>query len=168
MVKKKSTAKTKKTNSKTAKYDPKYVLCHPSTWIAAILALALLVTYGVSMYGFDHIQPKTSFESSQLAVFDELATSFIRDMDISDAKQYKQITGYGVSDEDGVFYITFDFADLPTNGQTITSMDDLDFKHGIIYFWPDEERGTYSHAFSYHDDASYRPGGTYVKLEQAR
>jgi hypothetical protein len=34
-----------------------------------------------------------------------------------------------------------------------------------MYFWKDDERGTYSHAFSYHDD-DYHPGGTYVKLER--
>ena len=159
----------KKTAKKTTGYDPKYILCHPSTWIAAVLALALFVTYGLSMYGFNHIEPKTRLESSELAVFEHLAKMYIKDMDFTingDQPTFKQATGYGFSNEDGAFYITFDFAPYPTESPTTFSHDDLDFRHGIIYFQLDDERHTYGHAFSYHDDASYHPDGTFVRITE--
>ena len=158
-----------KKKSKKTKYDPKYVLCHPSTWIAAALLLALLVIYGVSMYGFKSIEKRTELESAKLATFDHLARTYIEEMDFTVGEDNQQVikkaTGYGVSDEDGVFYIAFDFAPHPTHDVVISSFDDLNPRHAIIYFWRDDERNTYSHAFGYYDDASYHPSGTYVKLE---
>ena len=76
----------------------------------------------------------------------------------------KTMTGYGVSDEDGVFYITFDFT--PYTVENYNRVPDGETRHAIIYFWKDNERGTYSHAFSYHDDASYHPDGAYVKIAE--
>lgn len=162
MAKAKSSKATKKKNQK---YDPGYILRHPSTWIAAILALALLVVYGLSMYALQNVKPMTKLESSEVAVFDHLAKSYIREMEFTtdfDKPTIKHATGYGVSDEDNVLYITFDFAAVPEN--THYSFDELEVRHGIIYFKWDAERKTYGHAYSYHDDADYHPDGTYVKF----
>jgi hypothetical protein len=81
----------------------------------------------------------------------------------SEKPSVKEITGYGISDEDGVFYVTFDYTAYNVEDPNNPVADEP--KHAIMYFWKDEERGTYSHAFSYHDD-DYHPGGTYVKLEK--
>lgn len=159
------TKKSTKTKSKAKYCDPRPVLCRPSTWVIALLMLALLVVYGVAMYGLKHIETKTDLDIAKLAVFDDLAEGYIRNMEspIHDQPTIKQITGYGVSDEDGAFYITFDF--VPYTVEDNNRVPAGEPRHAIIYFWKDAERGTYSHAFSYHDD-DYHPAGTYIQLSE--
>ena len=165
----KATKTKAKTNSKSSMKKGTgccSAFCHPSTWLIAILALALLAVCGISAYGFEKLSSKTDIESAKLAVFDHLADSYISDMDFTvnyDQPTVTQATGYGVSDEDGVFYITFDFAPYPAEDAPITSIEDIDLRHGIIYFQWDPERNTYGHAFSYHDD-DYHPSGVYYEL----
>lgn len=161
----KKIAKNPKSKQAQSKYDPKSILCHPSTWIAAVLLCALLVIYGISMYGFKNIGKKTELESAELATFSHLAKMYVKDMefDIDDQPTIKQATGYGVSDEDGVLYVTFDF--IPYTVENNNRIPQGDMRHGIMYFQWDPERGNYGHAFSYHDDASYHPEGTYVRFE---
>ena len=115
------------------------------------------------MYGFKTLE-SNNLDTAKLTVFDHIAKQYINDMEftVADQPTIKQATGYGVSDEDGVFYITFDFA--PYSVEDNNRVTDGDLRHAIIYFWEDAERGTYSHAFSYHDDASYHPDGTYVEF----
>ena len=163
MPKKSSKTKTK-TVKTVSKYDPRYVLCHPSTWIAAVLLLALLIIYGVSMYGFKTLGQQTKLESAELATFSHLAKMYIKDMefDIDSQPTIRQATGYGVSDEDGVLYITFDFAPYIVEDNNIIPQGEM--RHAIIYFQWDAERNTYGHAFGYYDDASYHPEGTYIKF----
>jgi hypothetical protein len=162
----KKTIKPKKTKKSCVYDDPRSVFCRPSTWLVAVLALALFVIYGISMYGFKTLGKRTSLETAELRTFGHIAKTYIKDMEfeVSDQPTIKEATGYGVSDEDGVLYITFDFAVYPTSGTSYSSLEDLNPRHGIIYFQYDAERGTYGHAFSYHDDASYHPDGTYVKF----
>ena len=160
----KKTGKSKK----TTKYDPKAALFHPSTWLVVLLTAALIAVCSVSAYGFTHIKPKTELDFAKLSVFDHLIESYTREMEFTtdyDKPAITQATGYGVSDENGVFYVTVDFAPYPSEGETLSAVDDLDFRHGIIYFQWDAERDTYGHAYSYHDDASYHPDGIYVKIE---
>ena len=164
----KKPVKSNKKIKKATKYNPRYILCHPSTWIAAALLLALLVIYGVSIYGFKTIGKKTELESAELATFGHIAKMYIKDMDFTvgdNQEVIKKATGYGVSNEDDVLYITFDFAPYPAHDESISSSDDLELRHGIIYFQWDSERNTYGHAFGYYDDASYHPDGTYVRFE---
>lgn len=156
-------SKTTKKSPKKVKYDPKPILCHPSTWIAAVLALALLVVYGVSMYGFKNVIPKTELDVAKLNIFDNLIEENIRNQTInSDKPSVNEMTGYGISDEDGNFYVTFDYTTYENDENHVPKFDEL--KHGIMYFVKDTERNTYAHAFSYHDDY-YHPGGTYVELK---
>ena len=161
------TASKPKKSKKQTKYDPRPILCHPSTWIAAVLLLALLIIYGVSMYGFRTLEKKTKLESSELATFSHLVKSYINDMEFTSGDQptIKQATGYGVSDEDDVLYVTFDF--IPYAVEDGNQIPQGDMRHGIIYFKWDPERNTYGHAFSYHDDASYHPEGTYIKFDNS-
>lgn len=161
----KKASKPTKTKKQTIKYDPKPILYHPSTWIAAVLLLALLVVYGLSMYGLKHPSSLTKLESSELATFGHLAKMYVKDMefDVNGQPTIKQATGYGVSDEDDVLYVTFDF--VPYVVEDNNRIPQGDMRHGVMYFQWDPERNTYGHAFSYHDDASYHPEGTYVKFE---
>lgn len=150
--------KTKKSTKKTtcAKCDSKCILCHPSTWIAMVLLLALLVIYGVSMYGFKALEQRTKFETAKLAIADDLLKDYIEQYEVVDSGSHRQMTGYGISDEDNVFYLTFDYVRFDDNDKTV--------RHGIMYFWPDENGG-YSRAFSYHDD-DYHPGGDYLRISE--
>ena len=162
MVKKAS--KTTKTKKQTP-YDPKPILRHPSTWIAAVLLFALLFVYGLSMYGLKHSTVLTKLDSAELATFSHLAKMYIKDMefDVNGQPTTKQATGYGVSDQDDVLYVTFDF--VPYVVEDNNRIPQGEMRHGIIYFQWDAERNTYGHAFGYYDDASYHPDGTYVKFE---
>jgi len=161
----KKAAKTSKIK-KSSKCDQGSVLCHPSTWLIAILSVALIVVCSISAYGFGKLGANTSLDSSKLAVFDHLLSDYMSNQEVDHEKpSMNEVTGYGISDEDGVFYATFDFVTYTLDADNMPIYDDL--RHGIIYFWPDEERNTYSHAFSYHDDY-YHPGGIYVKIGDHR
>ncbi|MBQ3293166.1 hypothetical protein IJG93_02600 [Candidatus Saccharibacteria bacterium] len=129
----------------------------PSVGIILTLSVALIISIVISVVSVSQLKANDSnLASDKLAIFDHLAESYIRDMEfmVGDQPAYTQMTGYGVSDEDGVFYITFDFAMQPTDETP---------RHGIIYFKWDAEHGSYGHAYSYHDDA-YHPGGIYYSL----
>lgn len=158
------TTKTKRKNSsqRNKSIDTKHVLCRPSTWTVAVLALALLVVCGISAYGISRFTPQGKLDAAKLAVFDNLIKDHIRDQKINDDKStVNEATGYGISDEDGVFYVTFDYVEYDSDESQMPQFGDL--KHGIMYFWKDAERGTYSHAFSYHDDY-YHPEGVYTEI----
>lgn len=157
--------KPNKSKSKSkVKYDPRYILCHPSTWIAAVLALALLVIYGVAMYGFNHIEPKSGLDIAKLEVFDHVINEYVESLEITNDKPtINEVTGYGISDEDGVFYVTFDFVAYEFDEGQVPNYHYDEPRHGILYFWKDDQHRTYSHAFSYHDDY-YHPGGIYVEI----
>ena len=154
-----------KTKPKKASSSPTSHGVRPSVGIIFTLIIALLVTITISVVTVSNLRAaNTELNQAKLAVFDHLAENYIRDMEYTanDKPTLKQITGYGISDEDGVLYFTFDF--VPYDVVDYNRVPDGDMRHGIIYFWEDKERNTYSHAFSYHDDASYHPAGTYVKL----
>ena len=135
--------------------------CNPSTWVIGLLALALIAVCGVAAYGFKSVEQGNSIEAKKIAVFDDVMNGYFSEVKLNDNSkaEQKKITGYGISDEDGVFYVTFDMEMY--NGESPAKL--IGKQYGVMYFWPDNERGTYSHAFSYHDEA-YHPGGVYVKL----
>lgn len=167
MPKKTSKTSTKKTSTKKTSAQLVSHGVRPSVGIIFTLVIALIVTITISVVSINQLKAANSALSAEkLAIFEHLAEGYVNDMDfVADNKPtMKQLTGYGVSDEDGVFYMTFDF--VPYDVVDNNYVPDGDTRHGIMYFWEDKERGTYSHAFSYHDDASYHPAGVYVELEQ--
>ena len=162
----KQATKSSKT-SKKCDTSVRSSLCHPSTWLIILLAIAFITVIGISAYSMKMFDAKSDLDYARLAVFNDLAETYIMEHDITDngISEVYQMTGYGISDEDGAFYITFDFVDpadisVSQDGNEATISN---IHHGIMYFWKDAERGTYSHAYSYHDD-DYRPAGTYVHL----
>lgn len=148
-----------KTSAKSVKSGS--LLSNPSTWVIGFLAVTLLAVCGVSAYGFQSMGSRNDIDARKVVVFDDVMSSYFNEVELNvDGKtEQKTITGYGISDEDGVFYVTFDLVtyddESPSN---LTNK-----RYGVMYFWLDNERGTYSHAFSYHDEA-YHPDGVYVKL----
>ena len=158
-----------KTKSAHKKASPKHTSngVRPSVGIIFTLTIALFVAITISVVALSSLRAaSTELNQAKLAVFDHLAESYIRDMEYTanDKPTINQITGYGISDEDGVLYFTFDF--VPYDVVDYNRVPDGDMRHGIIYFWEDKEHNTYGHAFSYHDDASYHPAGTYVRLAE--
>lgn len=171
MAKKSNKTTTKaKTKLHTKKATTASHGIRPSVGIIFTLFVALIIAITFAMVSFNQLKSSdTALARAKLAVFDDLAREYIRENDVTPdngVSEFYQMTGYGISDEDDTFYITFDFAD-PAN--MTTSYDEAgnlivdNAKHGIMYFWEDKDHGTYSHAYSYHDD-DYHPAGTYVKV----
>lgn len=158
----KTTKRKKMPKEKNCQYSVKSALCHPSIWLIAVLGVALIVICGISAYGIARLTPQGQLNTAKLAIFDNLIEEHVKNQEISsDKSTVSEATGYGISDEDGVFYVTFDYANYDTGEDQMPQFGEL--KHGIMYFWEDKERGTYSNAFSYHDDY-YHPGGVYVEI----
>ena len=144
----------------------------PSFGIIATLLIALFISVTIGVAAVSKLNSATSsLDRAKLAVFDDLAKAYIQDTDVTDnnISEYYQMTGYGISDEDGVFYFTFNFVDPATEDVTIDENGVItaeNLRHGIMYFWEDSKRpGHYSHAYSYHDD-DYHPTGIYHRIEQ--
>ena len=164
MAKKSSKLKTKKTTINKGSQG-----IRPSVGVILVLVIALVITIVISVCTIQNLKSTNStIASSKLEVFDHLADSYIYDMEYTAEEDnrptIKTMTGYGVSDEDGVFYITFDFTPYTVEDHNI--IPDGNPRHAIVYFRKDAEHGTYSHTYSYHDDASYHPEGAYVKIEE--
>ena len=159
MPTKKKTTKTTKAKKETS------IFKRPTTWVIAVLIFTLVFVSGLSVYALKSKAASDRLEAAELEVFSHLAESYVREMEYEyqDQPTVKQITGYGISDEDGVLYVTFDYAPYTVEDNNRIPGE---IQHGIMYFWKDAERNTYSHAFSHHDDASYHPAGTYIRLAE--
>lgn len=114
--------------------------------IVALVAVIIGIT-SAFVWNMTEMKSKmvTAEQQVYLSVFDELAKNFVQNLDIHEnGKTIAKMTDYGVSDEDGAFYIAFDFVVVDDDGKaTYGPMD------GKVYFWYDTERDAYSYAFSY-------------------
>ena len=153
---------SKKTTKTKAKQSKGSQLSVP-IGVIITLSVALVVSIAFAVCAIAQLKsPSNDLARAKLEVFDHLISEYMRNVEISSSKKsINEVTGYGVSDEDGVFYTTFDFATYDLDENNMPVFDDVE--HGIIYFWKDAEHGTYSHAFSYHDDY-YHPGGVYTEI----
>ena len=159
MPTKKKTTKTTKAKKETS------IFKRPTTGVIAVLIFTLVFVSGLSVYALKSKVASDRLEAAELEVFSHLAESYVREMEYEyqDQPTTQQITGYGVSDEDGVLYVTFDYAPYTVEDNNRIPGE---IQHGIMYFWKDAEHNTYGHAFSHHDDASYHPAGTYIRLAE--
>ena len=155
MPSKKSKTKQPKLASKT----PPICGSHAALIIGLLfVALVIVTTLGIVSVKKLESEARTDLDIARLAVFDDIAKEFIMNQDIRQDKTLQDMTGYGISDEDGVFYITFNYYTYNDDGTVNPTAHPA-----IIYFWEDAARGTYSHAYSYPDDPSYHPEGIYVE-----
>ena len=132
-----------------------------SPWIIGLLLITLIIVTILGTIGINNLEAntRTKLDIARLEVFDDIARSYISEYGIREPEQtHQEMTGYGISNEDGVFYITFNYY-LIKDDHTV----DTTAHPAILYFWKDEERNTFSHAFSYPDDPAYHPDGIYVK-----
>lgn len=114
--------------------------------IVALVAVIIGIT-SAFVWNMTEMKSKmmTAEQQTYLTVFDELAKSFVQNLDISShGKTVARMTDYGVSDEDGAFYIAFDFVVVDDGGEIVDEA-----RSGKVYFWYDAERNNYSYAFSY-------------------
>lgn len=153
---KKQTKRPAKKAAKKAEY--KNVLCHPATWIVSACVLAFMIIVATLLYGVVRSDSSyTVIDNGKLAVFDGIATEFLEDYEInSERPTNKVITGYGISDENDTFYITFNFsyADDETNTPHAAIM--------YIYSPEQTKNSGNGYAFGYYDDnPTYRPSGAY-------
>ena len=149
MTKTKKTKTKKSKSSRTVAPGPSHAFDLDRFKNMVIIALIAVIVGVTSAFGWSFMELRrnsiTAKQRTYLAVFDELAENFIRNQDISaNGHTVAGMTGYGVSDEDGAFYISFQFTVVDDEGNLV---DDL--RNAKVYFWPDEERGGYSYAYSY-------------------
>lgn len=160
MPSKKSKTKQPKLASKT----PPICGSHAALIIGLLfVALVIVTTLGIVSVKKLENEARTDLDIARLAVFDDMAAEFIKAQEIRSDETVQEMTGYGISDEDDVFYITFNYYTFNDDG----SVDPVAHP-AIIYFWKDAERGTYSHAFSYPDSPTYHPAGIYVEKSAYR
>ena len=159
----KKTIKSKTKTKSTAKSNT--VDASRATWLIGLLLVSLVIVTVLGVVSVKKLESEvcTDLDIARLAVFDDMAAEFIRDQEIRQDKTIQEMTGYGVSDEDGVFYITFNYYTFNDDGSVNSTAHPA-----IIYFWKDAERGTYSHAFSYPDSPTYHPAGIYVEKSAYR
>lgn len=102
-----------------------------------------LLTLVACVGAFVGVKNSTSVDdSTKLAVFDELAQSFVHELEIdTEHNTSSRMLGYGVS-ENGDFYIDFEYA-------LILDHDYSDWRKGRVYFWTDERDGHYTYGMSY-------------------
>ena len=157
----KKTAKSK--TKTTVKSNP--IDASRAAWLIGLLLISLVIVTVLGVVSVKKLESetRTDLDIARLAVFDDIATKFIEAQEIRSDITAQEMTGYGISDEDDVFYITFNYYTLNDDG----SVDPVAHP-AIIYFWKDAERGTYSHAFSYPDDPSYHPDGLYIEKSSYR
>ena len=145
--------------------------CKTMAWVNVVLSIILLTGAGFSIWKILDLESKvpTAIEAKKLEVFDDIMGKYINEHEIVDTGSVQEMTGYGVSDEDGAFYVTFDYLrvdEFPADYRETFDLSEVPIRHGIMYFQP-SEHGSYGHAYSYHDDY-YHPGGEYIRLKTWR
>ena len=112
--------------------------------LLTVLVICVVTVIVTQIWGLKQ-NALTKNQETYLEVFPVLARDFAANQDIvADQDEVVTMTGYGVSDTDGAFYIAFDFYTRDENYQPTS-----DVRHGKVYFWKDATRGTYSYAYSY-------------------
>ena len=140
-TKKTKTAKTTKpsTNSLAEMWKSR---CYGTATILLIIILGLMIG-GVALYMNYHDNIVSDEDLAALAVYDEVAESFVNGFDLKDGvKTHADVNDYGVS-PDGDFYIGYTLNELDDENNVTNS------KNGRIYFWTDKEDGHRSYGFSY-------------------
>ena len=144
--------------------DPRPVIRRPSTWLIAALSLAFIITSAIAFCGVRLASYYSDIDRAKLSVFNVLSKDFIKNTDIVEGKDaLYDITGYGISDEDGVFYITFNFTPYTVeyDADGTPKVDYEAVRYGIAYLREDKDRGGYSVAFSYPATPDDHPAGKY-------
>lgn len=96
----------------------------------------------------------SDIDKAKLAAFDSLAEDFLTNSELFPSDNtIAKIVGYGISDEDGTFYIKCDVYSSTLPGNHCSA---------IIYFC--EDNGDYSYKCQILDNPDYRPSGEYYQV----
>lgn len=122
---------------------------HKNTILCTIGAVAILF---VVIFGFLITNlPNKTIDNQKIAVFDKIIDGSLDETLLDDGYTKKEIVGYGVTKEEGLFYIK---CNLYNNVDSPCS--------AIIYFCKNDNG--YSYKCQYLDDPEYIPQGEYYKV----
>ena len=126
----------------------------PKKILLAGLTMILCVMSGVGLFHLVSTRQTTNIDNAKLAALDALTENFLAHSDLLPTENTTtKIVGYGVSDEDGTFYVKCDVYSNTLPGNHCSA---------IIYFC--ENNGDYSYKCQILDDPNYRPSGEYYQV----
>ena len=139
----KKVSKNKRTSKKTGYRKPEWA---KNVVIGILMAAVVCVTmaFAVTVY-FMKERAITDEQATYLEVFPELARNVTENLDIlSEKDEIVRMVGYGTSEEDGHFYIEFEYAEVQ-DGVPVGEV-----KKGRVYIVEDAERpGSWGYAYAY-------------------
>lgn len=138
--------------------QPTNIVCTTSPKRYVLLVASAIATLVIAIFGFT-LSNFISFETnnntindSKVAVFDKIIDGSLDDAITVDGYTKKKIIGYGITEENGTFYIKCDLYNDGTGNPC----------PAIIYFCEDD--GDYSYECQYLDNPDYIPKGEYYKV----
>lgn len=122
-------------------------------WAVGAVAALLIVFFSFALFNFANFGRKNdAIDDSKIAVFDKMIDGSLDDAVMADGYTDKKIIGYGITEEDGTFYVKCDLYNSITGSSC----------SAIIYFCADD--GGYSYRCQYLDNPNYIPKGEYYKV----
>lgn len=132
-------------------------------WSMTMAFSFLIVLICCSTVTIKHLEANvvSNLDMARLEVFDKIADGFLDNAlgDNTGNPADKKIVGYGISDENKLFYIKCNFYNNPSER---ASEEPEIASSAIIYFHKDHDDYTYS--CQYLDDLDYRPDGEYHEI----
>ena len=126
----------------------------PKRFLLAGLIIIFGVLFGVGLFNITSTGQTTNIDNVKLAAFDTLAETFLANTDfLPNEDATTKVVGYGITDEDGTFYIKCDVYSSTLPGNHCAA---------IIYFC--EDNGNYSYKCQILDDPNYHPSGEYYQV----
>ena len=123
-------------------------------FLLAGLTIILGVIFSIGLFHLVSMRQTTNIDNAKLAVFDTLTENFLASSDLLPTKNTTtKIVGYGITDEDGTFYVKCDVYSSTLPGNHCSA---------IIYFC--ENNGDYSYKCQILDDPNYHPSGEYYQV----
>ena len=123
-------------------------------FLLAGLAMLLGIVFGIGLFHLTSMKQTTDIDNAKLAAFDTLTENFLASSDLLPAKNTNaKIVGYGITEEDGTFYVKCDIYSNSLSGKHCSA---------IIYFC--EDNGNYSYKCQILDDPDYHPNGEYYQV----
>ena len=139
----KKISKSKKVSKKADYRKPGWA---KNVVIGILMAAIVCVTmaFATTVY-FMRGRAITDEQATYLDVFPELARNVAENLNILDDKdEVVRMTGYGRAEEDGHFYIDFEYAEV------VDGVTSCETKHGRVYIVEDAERpGSWGYAYTY-------------------
>lgn len=126
----------------------------PKRFLLARLIMIFGVLFGVGLFNITSTGQTTNIDNAKLAAFDTLTETFLSNTDfLPDEDATAKVVGYGITDEDGTFYVKCDVYSSALPGNHCSA---------IIYFC--ENNGNYSYKCQILDDSNYHPSGEYYQV----